>query len=119
MLHQLVVESFPRRKMFTTPPLKKKHRDYISLHNTLPECDYKAEFDNLVSWLHATVRVKKIGSIECDGSTLATFLEECVKSINEKGNIEIPSLVEAMLERSRAKEHKDVSSQTQVWLPPF
>jgi hypothetical protein len=97
--------------MFTTPPLKKKYREHIELHNTLPECSYKSAFDTFVTWLNATVDVKKVGGMACDGSTLVTFLEECVKSINDKGDIEMPSVMETILERSRANR-KDASAQT-------
>eukprot|EP00026_Physarum_polycephalum_P001364 Phypoly_transcript_01365.p2 GENE.Phypoly_transcript_01365~~Phypoly_transcript_01365.p2 ORF type:complete len:502 (+),score=80.82 Phypoly_transcript_01365:144-1649(+) len=107
---QLVRQSFQKRKMFTTPPLKKKHRDYLEQHNKLPESSYKTDFDTFLSWLLATVEPKRVGSAACDGSSLVPFLEVCVQSINENGNIEIPSVLETLLARKRVK---DASAQTQ------
>lgn len=45
--------------MFTTRPLEKRIRDHLETHTSLPDCDFKTDFDKLNSWLKTALEVKK------------------------------------------------------------
>lgn len=84
--------------MFTAPPLRKKARDHIQLHNMIPEGDFKNSFDIFSAWVRQTAEVKRVGGREIDGETLATYLEACTRCINERGDIVVPSVLAKAIE---------------------
>jgi hypothetical protein len=71
----MIRSSFPCKKMFTTPRLVQKQREYFDTSGVLPECEFKEAFVNLKKWILETAQVKNIGGVVCNGTTLAHFLE--------------------------------------------
>jgi hypothetical protein len=97
---QLIRQSFPRRKMFTTPAPPEELIEHLGTHTDLPEGKFKEEIERLQAWIQSddVLKAKRVGGSEREGSVVVAFLEECVKAINEGENVMIPSVMETTMD---------------------